>query len=428
MTDLASDQTTPKDGKLQTPSDGLDSERLALAGPVTATPSAAALASGKDPVEIVPGANGQDQEKPLAKLDAGDHTIQLSDGRQFLVHVPKTDAANTPATLPAMFVFTGSGEPQWNIKDFAPETGMSGVADEDPKHPFVVVYALPKKHLLGTGSAVPAFGWNSSGSLIERADRQNAGYDDIDYVKSIVDLMPKIANVDPSHKDWGAVGFSQGGIFLNKVVSTLPNLFPSVDLVGTSMQEGYKYDVKPGNARNVSIVELLGDKTTLPMRGLFSESWTYRKDNLERWVLHDLKIGSFDGKKYIESDDPLAAIQNEHQRPQLENKVYVGALGKKGKDYTVSHTDLSTPAESPKNKDFELDYKPKNPDDDRRVTVFGLVTAQHSYPAPLYGPRTNATTKYTQFDASRQFAKLFDQYNDQVHARDALAGKPTTSP
>lgn len=410
--DRTNDQTTL--GPVTPSADSLSGSSHPLAQPADARPKAA--------VEIVSGAGGTSEEKPLSKLSAGDHTIQLPDGRQFMVHVPKTDAGagGAASTIPAMFVFTGSGEPIWNIKDFAPETGMSGVADEDPNHPFVVVYALPKEHLLGTGSAQPAFGWNSSGTLIYKEDRLNAGYDDIDYVKSIVGLMPTLANVDPTHKDWGAVGFSQGGVFLNKVVSTIPNLFPSIDLVGTSMQKKYKYNIQPGNGQNVSIVELLGDFTTLPMRGLFTESWTYKKDNLERALLHNIKIGSFSGKKYIESDDPLAAIQNENQKPQLENKVYLGLLGHKGKDYTATTTELATPAAS-KKKDFEIDYKPKNPDDDRRVTVVGLAIAQHSYPAPLYGPRTNATLKYTQFDASREFAKLFNQYNDRVHSKDRAA-------
>ncbi len=418
QSDLATD--SPSGDKSKAIPDSLVGDNHPLALPVPPVPPQAA-------VEIVAGANGQDEEKPLSKLAVGDHTIQLADGRQFLVHIPKTDADNLPATVPAMFVFTGSGEPQWNIKDFAPETGMSTVADEDAKHPFVVVYALPKKHLIGTGSAAAAFGWNSSGSLIDKADRKNGGYDDIDYVKSIVDLMPQIANVDPSHKDWGAVGFSQGGVFLNKVLATIPNLFPSADLVGTALQEGFKYAVKPGNAKNVSIVELLGDKTTLPMRGLFSESLTYKKDNWERWLLHDLKIGSFNGKNFIESRDALAAIQNEHERPQLENKVYVGALGRPGKDYTVTKSTLNTPAAG-KTKDFELDYKPKDPKDDRHVTVYGLAIAQHSYPAPLYGPRTNAQPKYTEFDASRQFAKQFDQYNDALHNKSSASTRPAATP
>jgi len=363
--DRTDDQATVADhgaGHVTADSSQLDLAHLASAQSAPAKPAA---------VEVVTLSTGAVEEKPIAKLDAGDHTIRLSDGRQFLVHVPQ-HSGNEP--LPAMFVFSGSAEPQYNVKDFAPESGMSQVADEDPNHPFVVVYPLAKEHLLGTGSSQPAWGWNSSGSLIYKEDRLNAGYDDIDYVKSIVQLMPTLANVDTTHKDWGAVGFSQGGVFLNKVVSTIPNLFPSVDLVGTSMQENYKYVTQPGNARNVSIVELLGDKTTLPMRGLFSESWTYRKDNLERFLLHDIKIGGFSGKRYIESDDPLAAIQNENQKPQLQNKLYIGHLGKEGKDYTVTRAHLSTPAAS-EDKDFEIDYQPVDKNDDRKVTVFGLTEA-----------------------------------------------------
>jgi poly(3-hydroxybutyrate) depolymerase len=368
-------------------------------------------------VELIPGANGQQVEKPLSQLNAGDHTIELPNGRQFLVHVPATDgsgAGTVDGKLPAMFVFSGSAEPQYKITDFAPESGMNGVADQDPKHPFVVVYDLLKEHKLGVYSAQPAWGYNTTGVLIDEPDRKNAGYDDVDNLKSIVDLLPKITNVNPSHDDWGAVAFSQGGLFLNKVVSTIPNLFPSIDLVGTSMQEGYKYDVQPGNAKNVSIVELLADKTTLPMRGLFSQSWTYDKQLLERLDLHDLNIGNFHGKAVIERTDPLAAIHNEKQKPQLENKTYIGRLGNSG-SYTVQTSELPTPVAS-KTKDSESDYTPKDPNDHREVKVVRLVEAQHSYPAPLYGPRTNATPKYTEYDASRQFANSFNLYNDRVHA------------
>jgi len=362
-------------------------------------------------VEVVQGSNGQVQDKPLSQLSTGDHTIQFDDGRQFLVHVPKTEST---ASLPAMFVFSGSAEPIYNIKDFAPESGMSGVADEDPNHPFVVVYPLMKEHKIGIYSDTPAFAFNASGSLIGDNDRIHAGYNDIDYVKSIVNLMPQITNVDSSHKDWGAVAFSQGGVFLNDVVATIPNLFPSVGLVGTAMQKGYKYDVKDGNAKNVAIVELLGDKDTLPIRGLTTQSWKYDKDYLIRFFLRDLNIGPLHGNSVIDNADPLAAIHNEEASPMLQNKLYTHSLGKQGKDYSVTTSNLATPVASDK-KDFEIDYVPKDPTDNRRVTVWGLTQAQHAYPAPLYGPRTNATTKYTEFDASRRFAQLFEQYNDKVH-------------
>jgi poly(3-hydroxybutyrate) depolymerase len=390
-----------------------------ISGPNHPLAQPTAEASLKGAFEVVAGANGPEQ-KPLAKLTAGDHTVELGDGRQFLVHVPVTDGT-TP--LPAMFVFSGSAEPQWNIKDFAPESGMSGVADEDPKHPWVVVYPLAKEHKLGVYSAQPAYGYNTKGVLIDEQDRKNAGYDDIDYVKKIVDLMPKIADVDSTHKDWGAIAFSQGGVFLNKLVATVPDLFPSIGLVGTTMQKHYKYDVKPGNAKDVAIVELLGDRITLPIRKPGHQSLKYDEQLAERFALHDINIFNFHGKKVIEQTDPLAAIHNENQSPLLQNKVYKQLLGQSGKDYTVAETYLPTPVESKKEKDFQIDYTPTNPKDNRHLAVFGLVEAQHSYPAPLYGPRTNATTKYTQFDTSRKLTAMFNDYNDRVH-QSALASKP----
>jgi hypothetical protein len=378
----------------------------------------------KGAVEVVAGANGQSEQKPLSKLSAGDHTIQLDDGRQFLVHVPVTDGKTQ---LPTMFVFSGSAEPEYNIKDFAPESGMSKVADEDPSHPWVVVYPLAKLHKLGVYSAQPAYGYNAKGVLIDEQDRKNAGYSDIKYVKSIVDLMPQIANVDSSHKDWAAVAFSQGGVFLNKLVATVPDLFPSIGLVGTSMQKHYKYDVKPGNAKDVAIVELLGDRITLPMRGIRHQSLKYDEQLAERFTLHDLHIGKFRGKKVIEQTLPLAAIHNENQNPLLQNKTYTSLLGKRGKDYTVAESRLPTPVANSKQKDFEIDYRPKDPKDNRSVTVFGLVEAQHSYPAPLYGPRTNATTKYTEFDASKKLAGMFGQYNDKVKQAALATGPDVTT-
>jgi hypothetical protein len=150
------------------------------------------------------------------------------------------------------------------------------------------------------------------------------------------------------------------------------------------------------------------------MRGLLSQNWEFDRDTILRFVLHDVNIGDFHGKSIIEQGDPLAPIHNENQNPLLQNELYLGRLGEAGKDYNETKFTLSTPVEKTK-KDFELDYRPLNAADLRRVTVFGLIEAMHSYPAPLYGPRTNAQPKYTQFDASSQFAKDFDAYNDQVH-------------
>jgi hypothetical protein len=99
----------------------------------------------------------------------------------------------------------------------------------------------------------------------------------------------------------------------------------------------------------------------------------------------------------------------------LQNTLYTRRLGTEGDDYTVSRQDLATPAKSSK-KDFQIDYVPNDAADRRRVRVYGLIQAHHSYPAPLYGARTNAQPKYTEFDASRRFAQVFNQYHDALHA------------
>ncbi len=175
--------------------------------------------------EVVKDAAGNDKLVPLGKLEPGDHTIALKDGREFMMHVPPNDGKEK---LPVMFMFSGSGEGQWNIKDFVPESGMNAKAD-DPNNKFIAVYPLPERHLLGTGFDKTAYGWNvldkNGGVLIDKADSANAGYDDMAYVKDIAKLIPQVANVDATHKDWAGVGFSQGGVFLNYLASNVPDLF-----------------------------------------------------------------------------------------------------------------------------------------------------------------------------------------------------------
>jgi hypothetical protein len=304
-----------------------------------------------------------------------------------------------------MFVIAGSAQPQWEIKDFAKESGMNQYANKED-HKFIAVYPLPQKHLIGRYSNKAAWAWNAEGSLIHDKDLKFNGYDDMKYIKSIADMVPKLATVDSTHKDWGAIGWSQGAVFLNAIVSKQPNLFPSVGIVGGSMQTDYHYSKQPGNAENVAIVNLLGDKITLPSSGNFK----YRKEEfLERVLGH---IGRRD---IIEKANPLAAIDNVHQDPKLMENFYKQNLFAKSTQ-PASH-DLATPAHS-SHKDYVREYKPNDPTSARSLTVFGLVDAKHSYPGPLHdNARTNAQEKYTEFDASGEFVKLFNRYNDQVHSK-----------
>ena len=349
-------------------------------------------------VEVLPG----NQSRPLGKLGSGDHTIQFKDGREFLVHVP---AGAENKTLPVMFVISGSAQPQWNIKDFATESGVSKLAD-DPEHSFVAVYPLPKKHYLGRYSKEPAWAWNAEGSLIDKKDLKFAGYDDMAYVKSIANIIPKLANVDSTHKDWGAIAWSQGGPFLNALISKEPNLFPSIGLVGSTMQYNYPYEMRPGNAQNVVIIDLLGDRITLPTTGSFG----YYRRSLYRNILDC--VGA-DG--VIQRASPLAAMDNWHQDPRLQEQFYAKNLFPRGTELHYDKRNLSTPAKSSE-KDYVKEYHSNDGKAGRDLTVFRLINAKHSYPGPIReNARTNAQEKYLEFDASAEFVKKFNTYNDRIH-------------
>jgi hypothetical protein len=353
-----------------------------------------------DAHEVITDASGKETLVPLDKLSAGDHTIELKDGRQFMMHVPPNDGKTQ---LPVMFVFSGSAEGQWNIKDFPAESGMNTKADA-PDNKFIAVYPLPEKHLLGTGSKEAGYGWNvldpKGGVLIDKADSKNAGYDDLAYVKSIANLVPQIANVDKTHKDWAAVGFSQGGVFLNYLASNVPHLFPTMGLVGTAVDTSYKYNIQAGNAKNVAIVNLRGDTSTLPFKN--NESAKYKAEVVLRDTLP---------KSLFEKLDDLAPINNHLSDPAKQMSMYKSLLGK----HSSQTIDLSTPIESPKAKDTEKVYKSTDPKHARQLAVFDLATAQHSYPeADPSGKHTNATTKYTEFDTDQQIINLWMKYNQKA--------------
>lgn len=248
--------------------------------------------------------------------------------------------------------------------------------------------------------------------MIKDADRKQAGYDDTDYVKSIVNMLPQLAKVDATHKDWGAVGWSQGAAFLNSLVSREANLFPTLGLVGGTMQNDFKYDIKPGNGENVDIVQLHGDKTTLPFPEWASEAWKYKASEALRHIV---------GESVLDRIDDLEAIQNQNQNPRRQEEVYEALLG----HYKKESQTLATPAaagDADKGKDKHKDkdrvtvFKSTDPGNDRTVVVTDLAEAQHSYPEPdPSGARTNATLKYTEFDTTAQIVALFNSYNDKVH-------------
>jgi poly(3-hydroxybutyrate) depolymerase len=350
--------------------------------------------------EIFKDADGHSKEVPLnSKLTAGDHTVRFSDGREFVVHVPATDGQKQ---LPVMFVFSGSAHNQYNIRDFIPESGMNRFADAEARK-FIAVYPMPLKHMLGTGSDKTAYAWNvldpRGGVLIDRRDSRHAGYDDLEFVKNIANVLPKVANVDSTHKDWAAIGFSQGGVFLNYLASKVCNLFPTMGLVGTTMQSDYKYNIQSGNAENVVIVNLRADKTVLPFKDSASRKYRYEA------LLHAIMP-----KSRFEKLNDLAAISNLKSDPSLQMSFYEKRLGPHSSETIAFNTPLAS-----QEKDSQRIFRPTDPHSSRQVAVIDLPTAKHSYPeADPSGARTNAAEKYTEFDTDKQIVDLWLNYINRL--------------
>ena len=367
-----------------------------LADRTAAVPHAGASDAAKTKAEDMFGSLTISESE---KLSAGDHTVKLKDGREFIMHIPPNDG-KTP--LPVMFVFSGSAEGQWNMKDFAQESGMNTKAD-NAANKFIAVYPLSEKHMLGQGSKEEAHAWNvldpNGGVLVNRADSLKQGNDDVAYVKDIVKALPELANVDPSHKNWAAVGFSQGGVFLNYLASNIPDLFPNMALVGTAVDTKYNYHAQHGNADNVAIVNLRADEQTIAFKD--DTNINYKIEELAHTFLPD---------KMVEGMDGLAALNNLHADPAKQMSMYESRLG----HATTQVLDFNTPLASPV-KDSETIYKPTNPNDHRQVTVFDLPTANHSFPeADPSGKRTNSATKYTEFDTDQKIVDLWMQHNKTV--------------
>jgi poly(3-hydroxybutyrate) depolymerase len=348
---------------------------------------------------------GRTKEIPLSpgKLAPGDHTIKLANDREFMMHIP----ANDGKALPVVFVISPSVNAHLGFKPeyFGPETGMSQAAD---KSKFIAVYPMPVKHLLGVYSKTQAYAWNAEGSGIDAEDRRYSGYNDVDFIKSVADLLPQVANTESTHKNWGAIAFSQGGMFLNELAHEVPGLFPTIGLVGTTMETGHDYTTANDNARNVMIVNLRADRAVLPFPG--AETGKYQA--LKLWMNTLAAVSPRAAKVFAEQYAPLGAIDNRRQNPNLMKVRYEQNLEEEGPCQEKVFR-LDTPVKSDK-KDMETVIKPLDPENHGAVYIFDLPEAVHAYPGPDRGSRVNPDPKYTEFDTTAKFVELFDCYNEAV--------------
>jgi hypothetical protein len=177
-----------------------------------------------------------------------------------------------------------------------------------------------------------------------------------------------------------------------------PNLFPTVDLVGTAVDKNYNYDVKPGNAQNVDIINLRGDMDTLPF--LNNTDAKFKGEE----ALRDLPEIFFDRL------DDLAPIDNAEADPQRQMAMYENRLGKS----TTRTTELSTPIASQNAKDNVTVFKPLDPNNHNKLTEVNYIEALHSFPeADPSNKHTNAQTKYTEIDTDQQIVNNWMKFNKE---------------
>ncbi len=354
---------------------------------------------------VVNDKDGKPRVKAISEpLPAGDHTIQLYSPnpnigcRQVMIHVPKTD--EKAANLPVLFALRGVGSQREEPSEIIAETAINNVADK-PGQEFIAVYPMPRKHYLSAKSMMPAYAWNADGLMLSNKDMRQAGYNDIDFMRSVVDLVPRITKGSGTHENWGALGFSHGGLLLNNLVTKFPNTFPTVGLVATSMEDSRSYKVLDGNANNVVILFNQADRAVLP-----------EKTN-EGGVVKMIRFFHEQGMSDAAGMYPLGPLRIDQQNPAKQRDVYLSHLRSLGGDYKTTETSVFEPgADKPLVLKRES-VSQSNPN--LSVTEYHLKAAEHCW------PRDNSMDKDKRkcggVDASKIFTDSFMRYNSSLGQR-----------
>lgn len=244
----------PQGGKQNYEQAGLDAYRLSI-GRLNAldAPGADMGVRGnfKGP-DLVPGTT---TELTVDVPVAGGRT----EPRVYDVYVPEGYDGKKP--LPLMFVFHGvSGGDGNGLMER--ETNMNEVADARQREGkgFIVVYPVAKTYNADPLGIVKLQDWNSPGAGLTDT---RPGFDDVDYVKAMLDDLKGRVPVDPDAVY--AAGFSSGGAFSRHLRGRLPGVFAGIASVhGTTL--GTEQAAVPGDfAADISIVSSHDDM--LPASG-----------------------------------------------------------------------------------------------------------------------------------------------------------------
>jgi poly(3-hydroxybutyrate) depolymerase len=182
----------------------------------------------------------------------GDYRESLNN-RQFEVHIPKDYDGKSP--LKVMYVLHGF---EGGINEMRRTTRLNEYADE---RGFAVVYLQAlKKDVPKFLGLWKARGWNlDHGSATEK----DPTYDDMDYIKSVVDTVSKGLNVGDPKKNVFFAGYSEGGMAAQYVAEQLP--CAGVATVNSTILTD---DPRPKPGDPKKFISILGDDDNfLPLYG-----------------------------------------------------------------------------------------------------------------------------------------------------------------
>lgn len=207
-----------------------------------------------DNVKVPPMEIGDaSREIPKYKVvDKGDQNFVItfqSEGRErsFEAHVPK----NLKPNAPMMLVLHG-GNPGSAEGVMSKITGMNQLAD---KNGFIAVYPLS---LDPTHRGMNS--WNSDNTLSGQA---NPLYDDVNYIKHLINVTALQFKADQKHL--AVVGFSDGGAFANHLVSKLDGKVDFIATVSGTVMQGEPVGRKPPG--KALFIQTGGDPWILPDAG-----------------------------------------------------------------------------------------------------------------------------------------------------------------
>lgn len=369
--------------------------------------------------------NGKEELRPLKvseQLSAGDHLVRFKNGREFLVHVPPLTEKERNKLLPLTILIPGVSNTFQNPKGYVAEAHLNEEVDKGQQKS-IVVTLLTEKHKIGKSSTTEAWAWNLPGAGIHQEDvkahAQKVGYDDRHYFAGVLDVVSQFQNVNPDRRTMAVLAGSQGALAWNRSFSDpefralMKETVPIFQAVGGSMEEGdekYKvapYDIPKGSRLWITIVDTQGDDRVLP----------------HRW-----DPVTFESTKRLARMVGLMDVDNQHQDPDKQRRVYLRNLGSSGeyvlKAYVASNpgkklktredfdkplTEKEAKEEEAKirdgkaSRDVVLTYRIKGDPEGLKgsLDIIGLAKASHVIPGPREGSTSMVGNKYEGFFTGR---------------------------